>query len=548
MKTTILFFICECFVSVLGYPEGNISPACNTMLPQHNRYVPQTNPPPYTITVSKTTFSAGDSISVTIQASSGNVFKGFILEAWTLGGNAITGTFSITNSNTQGLSCSGTNSAVSHTSPADKLSIATAWVAPADVGPVKFRATVLKDFATFWSGVESDILMPVQMSNVTCGTQKFCFSNQANCNPNSNNCFFMSAVPYNDGFVIEMSGSPPNPGYVAIGFSDDQIMGSDDIYICTTSSTGVMVQRALSMGHLPPQSRNLSTTGSVITSYQNGVLKCTFITLSSISTQARANTTSYYIFLANGPSLANGQIQKHSQTPSISASKIDLSRFVGSVNAQGDGTRNLVLGHGALMLIAWMTTGTIGMLIARYMKLSANQVIHGKGLWFLIHVFFMILTVILTIIAFIMIFAKVSGWSDDAGAHPVLGCIVMILSFLQPFGALLRPEPNHKRRFIFNWVHGLNALVIKVLAVATIFLGLKLVDSSTIQWLPKVMGGFYAWEVLFYIILEINKHVKSKGNYEVPDKMDHNETTILGIFICGNIAFLISLLVGIGSS
>ncbi|KAE8610570.1 hypothetical protein XENTR_v10012171 [Xenopus tropicalis] len=511
MEARLLVLFSGYFASVFSFPSGQISASCDTMLPQHRGSTPQTTASPYFITVSNTTFKSGDSITVTIQSNSGNTFKGFLLEALSVGGDTATGTFTITNGDTQGLSCSaGPNSAVSHTSDSSKSSVTTSWTAPSGAGPVRFRATVLQGFSTFWSGVESQTLMASQISNITCGTGKFCFSDPANCNPDSSGCLFMSVVPSSNGYVFEMSGPVSTLEYIAVGFSDDQKMGNDDDYICATNLSGnVQIQRVFLTGNNSPQSKNLIFSGSPVWNY--------------------------------------GQIKQHTKIPLITAAKIDLSAFSGN-NKAASGESTLVLGHGALMLIAWMTTGTIGMLMARYMKNAAKEQYFGKGLWFLMHVFLMSLTVILTSIAFIMIFAEVSGWSSDTGAHPVLGCIVMILSFLQPFGAMLRPAPTHKRRFIFNWAHGLNALVIKVLAVATLFLGLQLVDTSTNQWMPKVMGGFYGWEVLFYIILEVNTRYNEKELYEEVNNTMKRESIILITFVCGNLAFLISLLVGIGQS
>eukprot|EP00079_Xenopus_tropicalis_P035335 XP_017949106.1 PREDICTED: putative ferric-chelate reductase 1 [Xenopus tropicalis] len=550
MEARLLVLFSGYFASVFSFPSGQISASCDTMLPQHRGSTPQTTASPYFITVSNTTFKSGDRITVTIQSNSGNTFKGFLLEALSVGGDTVTGTFTITNGDTQGLSCSaGPNSAVSHTSDSSKSSITTSWTAPSGAGPVRFRATVLQSFSTFWSGVESQTLMASQISNITCGTGKFCFSDPANCNPDSSGCLFMSVVPSSNGYVFEMSGPVSTLEYIAVGFSDDQKMGNDDDYICATNLSGnVQIQRVFLTGNNSPQSKNLIFSGSPVWNYGNGIMKCCFIAQASISTLSRASASStYYIFLATGPTEANGQIKQHTKIPLITAAKIDLSAFSGN-NKAASGESTLVLGHGALMLIAWMTTGTIGMLMARYMKNAAKEQYFGKGLWFLMHVFLMSLTVILTSIAFIMIFAEVSGWSSDTGAHPVLGCIVMILSFLQPFGAMLRPAPTHKRRFIFNWAHGLNALVIKVLAVATLFLGLQLVDTSTNQWMPKVMGGFYGWEVLFYIILEVNTRYNEKELYEEVNNTMKRESIILITFVCGNLAFLISLLVGIGQS
>lgn len=106
------------------------------------------------------------------------------------------------------------------------------------------------------------------------------------------------------------------------------------------------------------------------------------------------------------------------------------------------------------------------------------------------------------------------------------------------------------RRYLFNWTHFLNAVVIKSIAgklvfyfilpsciyanifnsrhtvthaarlkmpaslchtVAAIFTGLDRIDSDD-GWLLKVMGGFFAWEVLFIIILEVHDWVvKHRG-------------------------------------
>ncbi|XP_040216120.1 putative ferric-chelate reductase 1 [Rana temporaria] len=543
----LFFYIAGCLVAVFGYPSGLISASCDTMLPIHGKAIPQSSAAPYVITASTNTFMPGDNITVTIKSSGSQGFKGFLLEVRLMGGNGITGTFSTTNNNVRILSCNtGANKAASHTDSNLKQSVTAVWTAPQGAGPVRFTATVLQDYSTFWTGVKSDIILTSQMSNITCGTQKTCLSDPVNCSPNDSGCLFMSSSASSDGigYVFEISG--PTSGYVAIGFSYDTMMGNDDVYICTTNSSGnILVQHGYTTGTVAPQLSNSNTAGNIVTSYINGVLKCSFITQSSISTQQRSSAnSSFYIFLVSGPSIASGQIEKHTKTL-ISTTTVDMVS-ISNVTVAASGSSPLVLGHGALMLIAWMTTGGIGMIMARYMKSAAGKPIFGKAIWYQTHFFLMILTVVLTIIAFIMVFAEVSGWSGDAGAHPVLGCIVMILSFFQPIAAMFRPDPKSKRRQIFNWGHRLNALVIKVLAVATIFLGLILIDTTSNNWMPKVMGGFFAWEVLFYIILEIMANLKKESVYE--NDSIRPETSVLIVFIAGNVAFLIALLVGIGQS
>ncbi|CAJ0965147.1 unnamed protein product, partial [Ranitomeya imitator] len=94
---------------------------------------------------------------------------------------------------------------------------------------------------------------PTYISSETCGTQKICLSNPSECDPSkTTNCLFMSsAMTDNGAYNFEISG--PSGGYVSIGFSDDQFMGADDIYICVINSIGqVEIQHAYSEGRKPP--------------------------------------------------------------------------------------------------------------------------------------------------------------------------------------------------------------------------------------------------------------------------------------------------------
>ncbi|XP_034636170.1 putative ferric-chelate reductase 1 isoform X1 [Trachemys scripta elegans] len=282
-----------------------------------------------------------------------------------------------------------------------------------------------------------------------------------------------------------------------------------------------------------------------MTSFNNGIINCSFITRNPISTQSKAASNLYFIFLAQGPSSA-GKIQKHPRTPFITPQKVNISSYeaVGGTSS----TPSIIKAHGALMLIAWMTTGSIGMIFARYLKNAIGKTLLGKDIWFQIHLSLMVITVAETITAFVLAFVAVMGWANDAEAHAVIGCIVMILSFFQPVIAFFRPSPQSKRRFIFNWFHALNAFVIKVLAVAVIFLGLQMLDSSPSRWMVKTMGGFVGWEALVYIMLDANAWLKKKEKYEDSHRKVKNEMVLFLIYTCGNLAFLIALLVGIGKS
>ncbi|MGH0153007.1 UNVERIFIED_CONTAM: hypothetical protein FKN15_047323 [Acipenser sinensis] len=456
---------------------------------------------------------------VTLQGS--NVFEGFLLQARKAGGTAAVGTFTVTDAtNSQGLNCNGpmgnqscflflliscnfmgvsgypnglvTDSCSSMTpqhgganaqtsaapfsvtaskatySPGDQITVTLQaqsgtfrgfLLQARQIGEVAAVGSFTITDPTNTQGLNCNAASSslVFISSTGCGTNKTCFSNPAGCDAAMNaDCYFMSsASPQggSDGIQFEISGK--FNGYISIGFSDDTEM---------------------------------ENVNNISTSFNDGIIKCSFITRNSISTQQRAADTSYYIFIANGPTNGadmicfidpTGAIQYHSSRPFITEGKVNL---LGSQLASGNANRPAIIKtHGALMLIAWMTTGSIGMISARYFKqVSKGIQILGKDIWF-------------------------------QGAHPVIGCIVMALALIQPLIAVFRCAPDSKRRIVFNLVHAINALVIKVLAVTSIFLGLQLLDNSPNQWLPKVMGGFVGWEFLIYLVLDFNLFLKKEG-------------------------------------
>uniref|UniRef100_UPI00398EF1E2 putative ferric-chelate reductase 1 isoform X2 n=1 Tax=Pristiophorus japonicus TaxID=55135 RepID=UPI00398EF1E2 len=285
-----------------------------------------------------------------------------------------------------------------------------------------------------------------------CGTTKFCFSNPGRCNPVTDpDCYFMSSVPVsNQGLRFEMSGKAN--GYISLGFSDDQMMGNDDIYICGTDISGeIKVQRAYSTGRSPPRIEQLGEVDVMTVANRNGVIQCSFVTRNNISTAQRAANNMHYLFIAYGAA-SGGQISKHANIPFISTEKVDVSVIQ---RAEGNNGRSIFIKtHAALMLIAWMTTGSIGMIIAKFFKeIGGTKKILGKNIWFQLHLSLMLLTVAITIIGFVLIFVHVKGWSYSAGNHPLLGCIVLGLTLIQPTVAIFRPAPDHKRSRDLRLLH-----------------------------------------------------------------------------------------------
>ena len=97
--------------------------------------------------------------------TSGAKFKGFLIQARSVDGDDIIGTFEqFSNRNkTKYLQCSDTelkeHSAVTHSDPTPKQSVKVKWTPPQNfTGKIKVLATLVKDFKTYWVKLESETL------------------------------------------------------------------------------------------------------------------------------------------------------------------------------------------------------------------------------------------------------------------------------------------------------------------------------------------------------------------------------------------------------
>ncbi|XP_030599625.1 putative ferric-chelate reductase 1 [Archocentrus centrarchus] len=577
---------------VRGYPSGLVTDSCGDMRPSHSGASPQTAPSPFTVTTGQRSYNLGEDVKVELLGPASTLFTGFLLEAREVGSQTPVGSFAIPAGAAQLLSCSQKpNSAVSHTSRFRSNYIQVTWRSEpsGDMKAVQFHASFVRNYQTFWVDVTSPVLtftngsavgstgasstpsststptttthntgngniQPSPLANsagsissADCGVTKVCFSRPSNCDPAvSAACYFMSATLLPGGAAVRYEMTGPFEGYVSFGFSDDRIMGNDDIYICGTDSNGLVgVQHAFSTGQKAPLILPLGNVYNITASKRDNVISCSFTSTNTVSTQRTSGfNQTYFLLFAHGRS-SSGQIQIHSDAFS-STDKIDISKPL----VVGKGAcPPIIKAHGSLMLIAWMTTGSLGMMVARYLKkMVKGGKLCDKDVWFVVHVGAMSVTVVATSIAFILVFSYAQDWAG--GAHSVLGCLVMILSFIQPIGAMLRCGPQHQLRNLFNWSHFLNAVVIKAIAVAAIFTGLDLIDSTN-EWLMKVMGGFLGWEALFYIVLEVHdwrfKHTDS-APAQLESALVKGDGLLIGLFFLGNLCFLVALLVGIGTS
>uniref|UniRef100_A0ACB8F312 Uncharacterized protein n=2 Tax=Sphaerodactylus townsendi TaxID=933632 RepID=A0ACB8F312_9SAUR len=562
-----------------GYPNGKVQEVCSSMVPLHGSSSQLF--PKHIIEVNVTQFRSGDHVKVSL---SGPAFEGFFLQARSannLRGPAI-GSFVLADGRkSQLLTCGRVkNSAVSHTSKSKKTHIDAYWIAPRDAPEtVQFLVTVVEKFRIYWVKIPGPVISQPKMttksiptsppiSNLTkpfnasdCGNTKFCVRNPSDCDPKVKDCFFLAFKQDDSMMLVEMSG--PAEGYIAFALSHDQWMGGgDDAYFCISDDHNVDMNTASLSGRSYPAFDSQNALEEMSWRLADGLIQCSFqrkIHLSAF--QGRFNLDAdYYIFLADGEVSEDGAIRKHHRQPLMTNRKYNVT---GSPEDIG-GSRSpfLIKAHGALMFVAWMTTVNIGVIVARFFKpVWSHSLLFGEEIWFQVHRMLMMATVLLTSVSFVLPFVYRGGWSQQASFHPYLGCTVMALALIQPLMAAFRPPPQAPRRQIFNWLHWSTGTTARILAVVTMFMGIDLQALNLPNpWDIYTMIGFVAWHVGLDVLLEIHGYclirkveVLEDDRIQILQSLTSAEAkghtfkkTVLIIYICGNIAFLVTFLVRIG--
>ncbi|KAK2550166.1 Ferric-chelate reductase 1 [Acropora cervicornis] len=106
-----------------------------------------------------------------------------------------------------------------------------------------------------------------------------------------------------------------------------------------------------------------------------------------------------------------------------------------------------------------------------------------------------------------------------AGAHAYIGIVVFVLSVIQPFMALVRPNPGAERRYIFNWAHRGVGLTCFLMAVVNVFLGIRLSGANLDDTSLYIMI-VYAVGVAVVIVLSEYLSLKTgdKATYTAANK------------------------------
>lgn len=586
----LVFFsvVAFCWVPAGCYSNGKVTKVCGSMEPHHSASG-QTKPSPYKLSTNTTIFSPGDHIQVTLSGTT--FFEGFLLEARDAGDQAsvsAVGSFILTDpSKTQLLTCNKQqDSAVSHTSDVKQTEVVVIWEAPRDSPKeVQFFVTVVTHYNVFWVKQSGPVIyqhgvtphpphstttstpphtttpsiLPGPFSSDGCGGSKTCLLDPPGCDPKDDpHCFFLSMTPQGhdkSSVMFELSG--PADGYVSFALSWDRWMGDDDVYLCISDGHSVSVSAAFAAGRKYPEDQTQSDLHDKSWRLADGVIQCKFsrpVIPTTMDSQRFHLDRQYYLFLADGHA-DNGAIWKHKRHPLVSEKKILITGSFSVLRGYRGPVSMKV--HGGLMLFAWMLTGSVGTFIASFYKPDwPDRTLMGQKIWFQIHRCLMMVTVILTILAFWLPFFYRGGWSKHAGVHPYLGCCVLALALLQPIMARFRPAPTADRRYIFNWAHWGVGSITEIMAVAAMFLGMR--QSSLLlpsPWATRIMIGYVTWLGSFRFLFLMHKHFYKKCTARsddqqpiVSDQSEPNSTgsiiksLLLAALALGNAGFLVALL------
>ncbi|XP_023215953.1 putative ferric-chelate reductase 1 homolog [Centruroides sculpturatus] len=454
-----------------GAPEST----CKSMNPKHGATA-QTIPAPYEVSVKP----LNGQFEVSIKSKNFNKFRGFFLQAREKDNpdEIVDGEFTLP-SNTKHVNCESSQSALTHNSNIDKNEITTVWTSRGGYkGYIIFRATVVKTAKEFWTMVDSD---PVEVSDshipstVTtkkpmsdkslltydeCGGTKGCFGMPEKCIENKN-CDILFSHAYESGkdlveFEISTKVDSISGHWIAVGLSEDQLMGSDSVGDCVVANGKPSFHYSWNEDKSNAIRNKISGIEVVSATLKDGILSCKWtreISLVENGISFDLINNKYYLLLANGPLESLSPIIKRQHDSTLySSSKVNLTSIS---NITGSSSfAPLFKAHGSLMIIAWAGLVSIGILLARHYKDAWDEkTLCNVKIWFALHRAFMVTAVLMIVTAFILVFVYLKQWTNKATTHAILGCVATGFAVLQPIGALFRPGPTDSKRPIFNWLH-----------------------------------------------------------------------------------------------
>ncbi|XP_028401648.1 uncharacterized protein LOC114524692 [Dendronephthya gigantea] len=157
LNLVFAILISTIFHKSLGYPSGAPSSKCGDMTPQHDGVSSQpAGTSPYSVKVEKPYYMPGENVRVSIESSSNDTIKGYLIQARQVGGNTAVGSFSSAPAGGKRLNCGNSEGAVTHDFRLNLKKVTFEWEPLKSLsGNISFFATVVKNKTMFWVKLES---------------------------------------------------------------------------------------------------------------------------------------------------------------------------------------------------------------------------------------------------------------------------------------------------------------------------------------------------------------------------------------------------------
>jgi hypothetical protein len=299
---------------------------------------PLIDTPLYSLRINQTKYVPGQPIRVTI---SGPPFKGFILQARKYQTKSNVGTFQAPAADTGAdlKRCQRQNDTMSAWFSTPRQNVTYTWTAPEDdLGTIHFVGTIFQDEKRFWTNITSHSFRkgfaPIDLSQ--CGTKKGCFrytkSGETSCQPDT--CMYLLTYEvHGPHATFEISAVAD---WAAVGFSSDNQMGGDDVFMCVRTHTGSgadVHHYSNDYAHQAPSKKDrnplFNTDVEVIDSNGEKRISCRFqrdLKIHNDMSSVDLNNDWYQLY-AWGPVSASDTLMRHYlDSPPTSETKLTLFR------------------------------------------------------------------------------------------------------------------------------------------------------------------------------------------------------------------------------
>jgi len=340
-----------------------------------------------------------------------------------------------------------------------------------------------------------------------CSTTKSCFGIPRNCVETGKCVAVVSYRP--DRFKYHFEMKALSSGYVSFGLSRDGKMGEDLTTNCVLKRTGnVDISTGYNYGksgNRAPANLTKKMDGiadRLASGRRDGWVYCSWARNTTAIIEKEVwdlDRDKFFIMLAVGNTF-DSRLQYHT-TKAISGTAMGL----GEVGVIATKSRLYIVLHGSFMIGAWLCAASLGMLIARYFKQTWTSCrMFSLDQWFVLHRSLMILVWCLTIIGVVLMFLDLGGITSTifTNPHAILGFITLGLAFIQPFIALMRCNPMHSSRWIFDWTHWLIGNTAHILSILCLFFAVDLEKAE----LPRpetdyLLLAFLGFHILIHILM-----------------------------------------------